>query len=113
MLAVRMAGVASLTVLMRKSQYSGYSRGSPVSISFCIYAIAFGLCLGVIALASHLSDRTPIVAMFSPIELVQRKEAAYELSGSAIDANGRTALAHAEERGLRRIQEVLRRCGAA
>lgn len=32
---------------------------------------------------------------------------------TAADANGKTALAHAEERGLVRIQEVLRRSGAA
>ena len=30
------------------------------------YAIAFALCLEVTALASHLGDRTPILAMFSP-----------------------------------------------
>jgi ankyrin repeat protein len=31
----------------------------------------------------------------------------------AVDANGKTALAHAQERGLTRIEEVLLRSGAA
>ena len=45
------------------------------------YAIAFGLCLEVTALASHLGDRTPILAMFSPRAAVLLRLLAFTRDG--------------------------------